>query len=273
MKKLLALVLLASCAPPERALTLAATFNVRTDRWDADPEGWGTWDERREAALETVLAIGADLWAFQEVGDRQEADLRAALEPTHDVWSFPDGGAGSQLLAYRRDAFEVVSRHSAIAAEEPELRFVGGVALEERESGRRLFVVGTHLSGTEPELELVRRFALRFPLPAILMGDFNSLSGPNPWVEPGLPVVAKGGYLRDLFQEAPHDVRNSSCWPAREEDLETCSPLGLDARIDWVLGTREFRGAWAETVHAFVEGSGLPVSDHFPQVVGIEWGR
>lgn len=259
-----------ACEPPPTYRV--GTFNMRSDQWDA-PGSFGQWDERHIAAIDAVLAQDADLWTFQEVGPRQLLELRATLGQTHEFHELDVMNGDRLVLAYRFERFEAHALKGAVMSEwgDIELRLAGGIVLEDRLTGSHFYFAGTHLGGTLSQLAKARAFALEPFLPVLIAGDFNALSNENPWAPANAREMEKGGELRDVFREAPHRVVDSSCWtgdPARVGP-EACANHGLDSYIDIVYGSREFIGVRSWTVQAWSE-DGIPISDHFPQVVDVE---
>lgn len=168
-----------------------ATYNVCSIACDA---GGHPWEGAREAAVVANLAAQSpDIIALQEM-DRSKltaflADLNTASGRNYQTSDPPTkGGSGTTKLAYDADIFTMASADHGVlalsAGDSGTQKYAVWAILNDKRSGKRLFVVANHLVAGSAYQELRRTQAAEVvalvtakntkKLPVVIAGDFNS---------------------------------------------------------------------------------------------------
>ena len=169
-----------------------ASYNILVEY-----EGWGSGGDipsdvqiRKEPVAAILLGYLPDVAALCEVFDTWSENLPPMLAEVYD-WVEPelsDGNCNRSPLIYRKDRLRVLeSGYQYIESTVSPInqRVVTWALFENRESGERFLVFGTHLdsvSDTERLLEaqtivaFTERLRQQYQVPAVLMGDLNSTS-------------------------------------------------------------------------------------------------
>jgi endonuclease/exonuclease/phosphatase family metal-dependent hydrolase len=221
---------------------LVMTCNIR---YSAAPDGDNAWPCRRELCFDVIRSRAPDVIGFQEVMRDQLIELRQAL-PYYD-WAgmsrSPDSRDVPNPIFYRRGAFALISTGGYWLSERPhvpgssswasaDVRLANWVILQDRDSGRELRIINTHLDhmsqpARENQARLIAEDARAFPdaYPQVLAGDMNC-DGRNK----AIGVLHDAGW-HDTY-EAVHGADDPG--PTYHEFLgpEYLSELG---RIDWVF--------------------------------------
>ena len=177
----------------------AMTFNIRLD---LPSDGANAWSQRKELVFELIRREAPDLLGMQEVLLHQKRELEAALPDYAMIGAGRDDGreAGEfSPLAWRRDRFELVRSGTFWLSPTPETpgkacdvalpRIATWAVLRDRKSGETLRVLNTHFDhvgavAKANSARLIGEWVKAGPdagLPAIVMGDFNSPTGSEPY--------------------------------------------------------------------------------------------
>lgn len=254
------------------------SFNIRYDN-PGDKEN--NWQFRRDRAATAIRFYSPDILGTQEVLDNQLNDLdqRIGSEYAHLGVGREDGVKAGEYSAlwYRRDRFDVVNSGNFWLSETPEKagskgwdgaceRIATWAVLADRDSGKELFVLNTHLDhvGTVARhdgaaLILERADSLAAGRPVIITGDFNS--EPDSDVIRQLTDTDNPKHITDSRSAAP--LRYGPAWTFHD-----FGRLGYNDRelIDYVfvkgLDVRS-HGVMAETEN------GEFLSDHAPVLVNL----
>jgi len=260
------------------------SFNILYSTGQADKSpphnNWNdATDPRRERAIRIVRENMPDILGLQEPRQQQIDDLRAALPEMEFYGAGRDDGQSAGEYAgifYRKDRFERVDQGSFWLSNTPEVpgtsfykgehnypRIASWVKLQDKRSGRQIFVLNTHwewqdAAARRQSAQLIReRLAtLAKGLPVILLGDFNS-----PEDSPELLTV-RGIEPPDLprLADSYRDVH-----PERKDDERTIHDLRgktAGSRIDFILPSTEFEATEATILRTNYDGH-WP-SDHYP---------
>lgn len=256
-------------------------FNLRCivpGTTSGDPDHWPL----RAPAIAALLdAERPDLLGVQEATlahlDVVVSALDAATGTRHDVvGTGREGGSAGEYAAIvvdraRLDLLEwtqfwLSETPGAVGSrgwgcETP--RIVTMARVRDRATGRRLVHANTHLDWVSAE---VRRhegqlIGVRVPAwagddPVVMTGDFNS----DPRTEPlQATLCADAGWHDVALQAGADPTVDTSSWYGHPEYPE--------ARIDWILGSREVTGV-AQAVNRGRPGGAYP-SDHWPVQVHL----
>src|SRR5262245_37021618 len=135
--------LFCACATPPAPRTLSImSLNIR---WNSPDDGADRWEYRREALLEAIAEVDADLLAFHEVTDAQWPDLRTALSAYSLVRAAPAG----VVAGWSHRLKQVQTSTLAVPGNYP--RAV--VLCELRFRDHPLTFAAAHLGGSPDELE------------------------------------------------------------------------------------------------------------------------
>jgi endonuclease/exonuclease/phosphatase family metal-dependent hydrolase len=168
------------------------TFNVRYDNPD---DSANNWQYRKNVAAEVVNEYDVDLLGTQEVLINQLNDLKERLPQYAAIGvGRADGKEDGEYSAifYKRGKFEEEKSGTFWLSETPDVvgskgwdgaceRIATWAILKEKNTGRRLFFINTHLDHIGKvarregvKLLLERAKAESNGLPAIITGDFNA---------------------------------------------------------------------------------------------------
>lgn len=264
-----------SAAAAEPGSFTVMTYNLRY----ASPRGENAWPLRRPVARALWEAVAPDLVGTQEGLYSQLGELADDLPRYRWIGLGREGGSRGEFMAvfYRPERWEPREYDHYWLSDTPETigsaswgnqvrRMVTWVRFHDRQAGRELYFINTHLdhqvqaAREKSAALLVERTARLDPaLPRVLVGDFNAAAGTN-------PVYARlvnGESFRDAWLEAPE----------RGPDLGTfhdyAGPRPGGPRIDWILLAGAVRAHSAEVV-TFAQDGQYP-SDHFPVRARLEW--
>ncbi|MCW5937527.1 MAG: endonuclease/exonuclease/phosphatase family protein [Fimbriimonadaceae bacterium] len=268
-----ALALAAFCAAvvPEVEVKVM-TYNVR---FGTASDGDNAWPKRKDALIALVKGHDPDVLGLQEALVEQVDELRRAL-PTHAVVGVgrDDGIRKGEhsVVFYRRGMFGLREGGTRWISDTPDVPgSLGPGAQITRvfswgeffvESGGRLLVVNAHLDHVSPDARLMgarqmRAFAeARSPVPAIVMGDFNSPPGASPTAH-----LVEGRFVACVPARGPRGTFNAFQAGATEGEM-----------IDHI-----FVSQGIEVVETVVDQSTTPEgrypSDHFPVVARVRLPR
>lgn len=252
----------------------AATLNLRNP-CDPPPHDW---DSRRPLVAELVRRWRPDVLGTQEGFYHQVLGL---AEDTGYDWIGlgRDGGSRGEFMAifFRRDRFEPVAFDHFWLSDEPDrvgsstwgnsnVRMATWVLLRERELGRTLFVLNTHLDHQVPAARLggarligERIAGLNPAVPLILTGDFNAAAGTSDAYRALLEAGLSDTWT--LAAEAGPDGRSYHSWGNQPAD---------GPRIDWILlrGVATVQRAWMDRDRY----AGAWPSDHFAVLADLVLG-
>lgn len=251
------------------------TFNLR---FENSRDGENSWENRRHVAAELIHRHRPSILGTQEGTPRQLDYLQCELPGYRMVAGdrpAEDETCQYPTLFYREDLFRAREAGEFWLSSTPTVhrsknwdsafpRMMSYGVLEDREVGRELTVIVTHLDhvGQWARLEqarLIREWVDRQSAPCILMGDFNDHPGSDvhqlltddqaPWKDTWDML----GNAEGVQSMTHHDFRG------RPEKF----------RMDWILVTSEFRAVSASIVRD--QDNGRYPSDHFPFMVDVEW--
>jgi endonuclease/exonuclease/phosphatase family metal-dependent hydrolase len=250
-----------------------ATFNIRLD---TPRDGEDRWPKRKELLLRTVRKMDPDAIGYQEVLGHQLDELVAAF-PGYEFVGVgrDDGKRGGEFVpvAFKRDRFEKLAAGHFWLSEAPEApgskswdtaitRITTWARLKDRSNGRVILFVNTHFDhkGVRARAESAKLLrerieTLREGAPVVLVGDFNTGEGTEPYTTL-LGEEGKPSRLVDSFRVA-HPERGKE-----EGTFNGFKGERTGARIDWILHTPGMKTLNCEIVHES-EGQRYP-SDHFP---------
>jgi endonuclease/exonuclease/phosphatase family metal-dependent hydrolase len=205
---LLLLAGLLSCASKPLPLNVM-TFNIRNDN---PGDGLNNWQYRKDVAADAIKACDVDLLGTQEVLHNQLNDLKERLPQYTAIGAGrADGKEGGEYGAifYKKNKFREEQSGNFWLSETPEIagskgwdgaceRIATWAILKEKNTGKRLFFINTHLDhvGTVARREgvkllLERAKTLSEGLPIIITGDFNA----SPESEVIRQVLADGAFF------------------------------------------------------------------------------
>jgi endonuclease/exonuclease/phosphatase family metal-dependent hydrolase len=213
--RILALLLGIGLLPAPSALHAQAvrlmSYNIR---YDNPADGEDAWPVRRELLAAQIRFHQPDVLGVQEALHHQLSWLQAQLGPYARVGvGRDDGGSKGEYTAilYRTDRFELLDSATFWLSPTPDKPSVGWdaalprictrVLLQEKTSGRRLWVYNTHFDHMGENARLQSALLLVDSLRAIssteagvvLMGDLNA-EAQQP------PVQALGSWLQDAME-------------------------------------------------------------------------
>ncbi len=282
VKRLLALLALAACAPaagagPGADLRLMS-FNIRYGTADDGPDAW---PERREMVFEVLRRFEADVVGLQEALRPQLDELGAALPGYAEIGVGRDDGKAAgeySAILYRRGRFEVLDQGTFWFSDTPATpgsmtwgnritRICTWARLRDRAGGASFYVYNLHLDHeSQPSRErsallLAERIRARAaPDPVIVMGDFNSGES-----NPAYRHLTGARALPDATVPAPP---LADSYRLRQPDDTVVGTFhafrgGVTGeKIDHILVSPEWRVLDASIVRTSRDGR-FP-SDHFP---------
>jgi endonuclease/exonuclease/phosphatase family metal-dependent hydrolase len=237
-------------------------------RWNSPEDGIDRWEYRRETLLDAIAEVGADLLALQEVTDAQWPDVRSALG-SHTLVRAADAG----VVAGWSHRVKLVSTSTlAVPGDYPRAVII----CELRFRGQRLTFVAAHFGGSPEQLERAAELVIRTlsfrPKPWILAGDFNAL----PYRFDEWPVleaypqfersrshfydlILAAGFVDGFLELHGRSARSSGTRFGSYRG--PVADFGIDARIDWIVATREVIFERAVLLDAFTARD-RSISDH-----------
>lgn len=239
---ILAATLLCSCT--DATVRTVATFNIR---WASPNDGPNSWVYRQQTVIDTLRNINADLVGLQEVTDAQHDDLCDALCADYEFFA-----AGELRVLVRHGISVTDTQVLPLASNDG--RHLMWLCIDNQFT----FAV-THAAGDARSLQQIR--AALPTKQAILVGDFNALPGPNPWLPEQQSVFTADRTWQDVYAAVVplHERQSSGCgWGECGQYT-----AGVDARIDWVLATTDWLPIAAQTWLRYTPTGGN-VSDHWP---------
>lgn len=240
------------------------TFNVLCSFCDPDA-AYDPWVDRLDAFADIFARHDPDLLGLQELAFPEEvAEIEALLPGFLALWydtphpndvldGYPDA-----LLMVRESRFEVLEQGSYWLSPTPDEPWTTGFAdqqlwrllvwakLEERESGRVLFVASTHFDNNAPSqdesapLMVERAQAWMSEAPFIALGDYNCRPGDTAYAAL-LAAGSAGHALEDAYElaESPRLGTNQEApapWdPEGRIDHILAGPAGAFTALDWVV--------------------------------------
>ncbi|MDR2813515.1 MAG: endonuclease/exonuclease/phosphatase family protein [Prevotellaceae bacterium] len=266
---------LCSCAGDPLPLRVM-TFNIR---YDNPGDSLNSWQYRKDVAAEIIKEYDADLLGTQEVLNSQLNDLKARL-PRYAAIGVgrTDGKEEGEYSAifYKSDKLEEEKSGYFWLSETPDVagskgwdgaceRIATWAILKEKNTGKRLFFINTHLDHVGKvarregvKLLLERAKAESNGLPVIITGDFNA----SPESEVIRQALADGKFF-DTRLLAPSVPEVSGTFHGFGE-----VPVEKRTIIDYVFVT----GDVAVSSYTLVpeKRNGIYLSDHQPVFVNLE---
>ncbi len=273
MRKLITLLALGLCLYPATAKNeakntfnglTAISFNIRTSN---AKDGTNSWEYRADAVLSMIKDQAPDVMGLQEALLRQVQPLIYFLDDYKWIGvGREDGKKDGEIMAifYNKRTVSLLKWGTYWLSETPEkpskgwdaeyMRTATWALMKDKRSGKKFFVVNTHLDNTGAEarkkgLELILdRISAMNPdgFPLLLMGDFNmEIDDPSM-----APVIA-----------AMHNCRTVA---AKSDDRDTCHDWGRHySSIDFIWEKGFGSCIEYETLTKEYEGRAF-ISDHFP---------
>lgn len=251
------------------------SFNIRMD---TPSDSLNSWSYRKDVAAKVIRQNNIDLFGTQEVLAHQLKDLKERLpEYTSVGVGREDGKEAGEYSAifYKTDRFEALKSGTFWLSETPEVagskgwdgaceRVATWAVLKEKESGKKLFFINTHLDhvgkvarqeGVTLMMERAKEYGKG--LPVIITGDFNA--------NPDSPVIAhvlESGEFYDSYQlsATPKGATGTFHGYGR-------IPVERRNRIDYVFITEPLKVTSYEALPEKLDGTF--VSDHVPVVVSV----
>ena len=257
------LVPLASCgsaAPPEVASEAALRVASLNVHYISPGQSRLVWEDRREAVLQVVGEVDADVFAFQEMETfqgRHWAEDNVQLDWLRDnlpgygfaAQSEPRVFPSTQPIMYRRDRFFVLETGFFFFSPTPDAiysrpwrarfpAFCSFVRLQDRRDGASFYVYNVHLDAMSgynrrrsAEL-LVERIGTRERPqdPVVVIGDFNSPAFARP-----LQTLRRAGFRRAggrTWRSTFHFARGLNLMPAIDHILVS-EGLGAGRTVVW----------------------------------------
>lgn len=255
----------------------AMTFNIRLD---TPSDGENAWPHRREMIFALIRHEAPDVLGLQEVLLHQKSDLAAALPDYTMVGVGRDDGMEKgefALLAFRSSRFEIVDSGTfwlAPSTEHPGKgwdaampRIATWAILRDRTSQRLIRLLNTHFDhvGLLARLESAQMLVAwtkagrESPLPAIVMGDFNSAPDSQAYAILAAPETSGLSDTRATSLAPPYGPRGTFTG----FDITREAP----GAIDHIFVTRDF-SVRRHTVVTQHWGGRLP-SDHYPVLADL----
>ena len=215
------------------------------------------WQNRRDALLEKIPAMGSDLFCLQEVSPGFFQRLEERLKPLgyEGVYLPPLKGPQSLALFYRRELFQLKGTDALYfdVSGSTGGKWRPAQIVELEVGGQRLGVINTHLVWDEEGAmahEEIKQLLSEVIKPSaikrwILCGDFN--------VTPDSEAIA---------ELKRHGIR----YAAEGREQVTCSIEGFAEKVDYICYTSDTLRAEAERITEVTEMAALPClgepSDH-----------
>lgn len=240
-------------------------------------DGQNHWDVRKEVCTQVMLSRDPDVICCQEVWEPQYADLRAML-PGYAAYGIADAPTGRHVvnaLFWRRDRFGLLCGSGYWLSRTPHvpgskswdsdcIRLANWARLEQKETGRELRVINTHLDhvsqpAREGQARVINEDAAAYPpdYPQVLAGDMNASAS-----NPAIAILKDAGWLE-------------ACegFPAAGADQCTFHGFGMaqrhTERIDWIFTRGPVKATSAEIVRD-MPGGRYP-SDHYFVLADLDW--
>lgn len=166
------------------------TCNIRTSQANDGPDDWV---KRQDLCVDVIRSYDPDVIGFQEVSRRQYEDLQEGFPEYADfgIADRPDGLNPTNVIFYRRDAFQIQSQGGYLLSETPHIsgssswdsmypRLANWIQLRPTDGGKEFRYINTHLDhmsadARENQAALIDEDAVAWPsdYPQILTGDMN----------------------------------------------------------------------------------------------------
>lgn len=273
---------LLSCGRQQHNLTVM-TFNIRLD---TPADGENRWTERVPVVKAYMDTAVPDIAGMQEVMHNQLNDLLDIMPGyTYVGTGRDDGKTGGEYspVFYREEKFNLMDHGQFWLSETPDVpgsrswdaaitRIVSWAALEDRRSGKTIYVFNTHFDhrGKEARRESamlisgkIREIAGNHPV--ILLGDFNITKGSEDYDFMEDNFSGKNGLTNaELISQAP--VTNTgSTFNGFRTDTEP-------RVIDFIFVDNDFFDVSAYRVDKVTENN-IFISDHWPVVAELVYKK
>jgi len=165
--------------PPTRDVVLLVSLNV-LNKWWAGPQE-PPWEARRQKVFDLVNTLAPDFLCIQEQAEEQVSDILAAAPSYRDAGNRGQSGA----IFYWHERWELLRAGREHFAQDP--WYFMWALFREKATGRQIHIYTTHIPiesqvGLKYRVDAVKMIARHISerqspdAPAILAGDFNSLS-------------------------------------------------------------------------------------------------
>ena len=264
----------------EKNSFIAATFNLRRDCYC---DGKRRWKHRKNAVIEIIRSIGADVLGVQELTPKMKRDIESRLPEYRFVGRPRCGGLLSEHndILVKRDKFTVEEEETFWLSDKPGKvgsrlagafypRICTNVRLR-GVNGGCINILNTHY---DHRSQGAREFASRLikdkldrvgkRIPTVVMGDLNSSPDSNP-----LAVLLNRGktVLRDAVKEGIAKLEDKLDNGYFTFHLFKGKTAEKGSVLDYILISPDIGVLRASAVETSVDGV-LP-SDHFPVVAEL----
>lgn len=163
------------------------SFNIRTI--SSDDTGVKSWEQRSLPLAQYLIDLNADIICMQESGkEKQYNFLKDALGDAYELYLGSDGKSAGNVVALRRDTFQVLEKEVFWLSETPQVYSIGWDAKHPRicqyfslrhiQTGKVFNLFNTHLDhqgsiAPVRSMELITERIKNSTAPSILTGDFN----------------------------------------------------------------------------------------------------
>lgn len=258
------------------------TFNIRID---LQSDGKNAWDNRKENLVSLLKFHKPDIFGLQEAQKHQIDFIEKSL-PEYSWFGVgrDDGKDKGEFAAifYRKDRFDTLSTSTFWCSETPDHPGLGWDAAYQRIttfgkfndklSGKTFYLFNTHLDneGKVARVESAKLIKSKMKfycgnLPAILLGDFNSIPNSDPY-----NIITSNS-----TNESPFILRDSRL-------ISRCKPYGphgtftgfeITAKPEDPIDFIFVRKGISVRLHAVLSDSfdGYLPSDHYPVMAEIEF--
>lgn len=279
----------AAAGAPSAAVTQTArfrvmTFNIRWEGFDGVARVRSGFTQRKPLILAVLTRYAADIIGLQEASTEQRTLLAPGL-PAYGMYPLPQA-AGDECILYRLDRFDLLDSGHEILRGEPEqpgtnigVRDFVWVRLQDRASGKRLYVLNLHADNRSAERgreldgvllgEWIRN--RRFADPVTLVGDINGkpdqprmlyLTGQRAYRDGSGQMVSMPVPLLDTFTAANPDAVYTGTFNAGYSGRKNRS------QVDYILVPKGTKVIDSRIIYYHENGS-YP-SDHFPLLSEFE---
>lgn len=292
---LIAVSVLAGCAPKTTETIKVGTYNIRLQTGDKGTPN--AWKERKADLADFIRKLDLDAFGLQEVCPGQADHLTNSLPQYVMVGVHREDGkrkGEASPVFFRKDRFDALKSGTFWLSETPDVpgskswntactRVCSWMLLKDRKSGKTFCFANTHTdhksalarkNGMLLIIERMREFAPP-GTPVVFTGDHNC-------TETSEPAKAVAALLRDTLYatETPPTGpwRTFSGWKWTESEFPISEALKLPpgkrdtkgARIDYIYVSEGIRVKSHASRADARPGTKLYPSDHFPVIAEIE---
>ncbi|UUX34399.1 endonuclease/exonuclease/phosphatase family protein [Fundicoccus culcitae] len=251
------------------------TFNLRREI----KEDQQNWTQRKTYAFQIIQAHQPEIIGFQEVMPHMYEDLKKELFHHYDYFGeFRSNDSDTEMepIFFNKNSYTLIDAGSFMLSENPDEdysigwdaafpRIASWVKLHNNEQ-KPYYIINCHFDhiGTVAReesskliLEKITELTQEFSLPAIIMGDFNTLPTEG-WLDPLLNSRQLNNSYNHLKQTNPHKLLTFHEYKGTKEGLP----------IDHIFSTKDLEIQQSQIIRD--EFNGCYPSDHYPVIVDFE---